>query len=283
MSQAQIEIKTLFTPDPTRAFADYSKAVAQFCKTAQDGLARVNRLFQAAASANPAGSGQGGPGKTISTWQGEFNRVITGLEAGWKGWSAGMADAFSSVFEKAVGTILNSVINAFVEMGVRYVSTKLLMSATDSLIAEKTQSENAATTASGIPAGMSQAGAQGGWYGLAAYIALFVGGLAALTALTSNARESGGPVLAGLPYVVGEKRPELFVPGQDGHILPSVPAALDLDRSSSSFSSSSSTNIHFAGVMDSEALAIKGLSGKRGRKFLLDFNKGTVREVHGRG
>jgi len=36
-------------------------------------------------------------------------------------------------------------------------------------------------------------------------------------------RERGGPVKAGSPYVVGEKRPELFVPGMNGNILPSVP------------------------------------------------------------
>jgi hypothetical protein len=30
-------------------------------------------------------------------------------------------------------------------------------------------------------------------------------------------------VSAGKPYVVGEKRPELFVPNQNGTIIPSVP------------------------------------------------------------
>lgn len=38
-------------------------------------------------------------------------------------------------------------------------------------------------------------------------------------------RANGGPVRAGRPYVVGEKRPELFVPSQSGTILPSVPGA----------------------------------------------------------
>lgn len=37
-------------------------------------------------------------------------------------------------------------------------------------------------------------------------------------------REAGGPVRAGRPYVVGEKRPELFVPKTDGTILPRVPS-----------------------------------------------------------
>lgn len=37
-------------------------------------------------------------------------------------------------------------------------------------------------------------------------------------------RASGGPVSAGQPYIVGEKRPELFVPNTSGTILPSVPS-----------------------------------------------------------
>jgi tape measure domain-containing protein len=36
-------------------------------------------------------------------------------------------------------------------------------------------------------------------------------------------RAAGGPVQKGKAYVVGEKRPELFVPDQSGSILPSVP------------------------------------------------------------
>lgn len=37
-------------------------------------------------------------------------------------------------------------------------------------------------------------------------------------------RAAGGPVSKGRPYIVGEKRPELFVPNQDGTILPKVPS-----------------------------------------------------------
>ena len=36
-------------------------------------------------------------------------------------------------------------------------------------------------------------------------------------------RANGGPVTAGQPYIVGERRAELFVPDSNGHILPSVP------------------------------------------------------------
>ena len=37
-------------------------------------------------------------------------------------------------------------------------------------------------------------------------------------------REFGGPVKAGQPYIVGEKRPELFVPDTNGTIIPNLNA-----------------------------------------------------------
>lgn len=40
---------------------------------------------------------------------------------------------------------------------------------------------------------------------------------------TILARQHGGPVERGKPYIVGEKRAELFVPGQSGRIEPRVP------------------------------------------------------------
>jgi hypothetical protein len=38
-------------------------------------------------------------------------------------------------------------------------------------------------------------------------------------------RAAGGPVKAGMPYIVGEKRPEVFVPNQNGTIIPSISRA----------------------------------------------------------
>lgn len=38
----------------------------------------------------------------------------------------------------------------------------------------------------------------------------------------SGTRASGGPVTAGMPYIVGEHRPEVFVPDSNGRILPRV-------------------------------------------------------------
>ena len=45
----------------------------------------------------------------------------------------------------------------------------------------------------------------------------------AITSVFGGFRAGGGPVQAGKAYVVGEKRPELFVPGTSGSIVPRIP------------------------------------------------------------
>lgn len=54
-----------------------------------------------------------------------------------------------------------------------------------------------------------------------------------------KARANGGPVVAGRPYVVGEHRPELFVPKVDGMILPKVPGPPKLNLGEGAAGSSS--------------------------------------------
>lgn len=54
-------------------------------------------------------------------------------------------------------------------------------------------------------------------------------GFAQVKAIRATNREFGGPVRAGEPYIVGERRPELFVPSQSGHIVPRVPSAYGRD------------------------------------------------------
>ena len=53
-------------------------------------------------------------------------------------------------------------------------------------------------------------------------------------------RAQGGPVSAGTPYIVGENRPELFVPDSAGRILPRVPS------SGNGAAGSQDTHYHFA-------------------------------------
>jgi hypothetical protein len=49
----------------------------------------------------------------------------------------------------------------------------------------------------------------------------------------TNRREFGGPVSKGRAYIVGERRPELFVPNTNGVILPQLPS---MDYSGTSMS-----------------------------------------------
>lgn len=61
-------------------------------------------------------------------------------------------------------------------------------------------------------------------------------------------REHGGPVKPGQPYIVGEKRAEVFVPDQAGTILPRVPDARSIGSAlSGSAGSTTIVNINFAG------------------------------------
>lgn len=67
-------------------------------------------------------------------------------------------------------------------------------------------------------------------------------------------RAAGGPVRAGQPYIVGEKRPEVFVPDSAGTILPSVPSAAQMARAGSATSFAPVYNIDARGA-DAAAVA----------------------------
>ncbi len=60
------------------------------------------------------------------------------------------------------------------------------------------------------------------------------GGLSSFSSLLGF-RADGGPVSAGKPYIVGERRPELFIPNTSGMIVPEVPVAKSSGGSSFSF------------------------------------------------
>jgi hypothetical protein len=78
-----------------------------------------------------------------------------------------------------------------------------------------------------IFSGASQIGQKGGF--LKGLAGIFTGlgslGLGGFGGLFPG-RASGGSVIKDKPYIVGENRPELFVPDQSGFIIPEVPAGL---------------------------------------------------------
>jgi len=67
----------------------------------------------------------------------------------------------------------------------------------------------------------------GGGGGLSGLLGTVAGGLTNPVGLAAEilaGRENGGPVLAGHPYIVGERRPELFIPDTSGTIVPNLAA-----------------------------------------------------------
>ena len=68
-------------------------------------------------------------------------------------------------------------------------------------------------------------GGGGGDFGILGSLLGIGGGFGTKTGFMDmlTGRATGGPVTKGQPYIVGEKRPELFIPNQSGRIIPSVP------------------------------------------------------------
>ncbi|HEY4268419.1 MAG TPA: hypothetical protein VGM94_09535 [Galbitalea sp.] len=86
-------------------------------------------------------------------------------------------------------------------------------------------------------------------------------------------RATGGPVRAGQPYIVGEHRPELFVPDANGRILPRVPSAMSGPISSAgqrtalTITNWQTGTGYFEDVADSRVGAQRGLDGMQNRAF----------------
>lgn len=104
----------------------------------------------------------------------------------------------------------------FADLALQFIQAKLLAMALGTTMQEAFSSFGGGGASGGaLGAIFGMMGKSGGGAG---------GGLGGLIsgALSAFGRESGGPVSANRPYVVGEKRAEVFVPKQAGMILPST-------------------------------------------------------------
>ena len=59
---------------------------------------------------------------------------------------------------------------------------------------------------------------------------------------TIEPKAMGGPVAAGTPYIVGERGPELFVPGAAGGIVPGMGGGMTMVVNNNQVNQSSTTN-----------------------------------------
>jgi hypothetical protein len=188
-----------------------------------------------------------------TSFSSQFRIALTEIKDQWGSWAQQAAGTFKTVFNTSVQsisqgitglimkttswrdalmqigtTILTSIVSSIVEVGVRWVATQIMMMLFGKAMA-------AASTAALVPIAAAQSAI---WSAPAtlATIATF-GGAATMapplimaaqgiTLASAVAREHGGPVESGVPYIVGERRAELFVPRTAGTIMPSVPRAM---------------------------------------------------------
>lgn len=158
------------------------------------------------------------------------SNALTGIITG----STSASDAMRSIGM----TVLNSVVNSFVQMGVEWVKSAIMgQTATTAAVAASTTAQAAgiatttatstaaaaATTAAWTPAAiMSSVASFGG------AVAIGLGAMAGILAL-SGKRKNGGPVTAGGMYQVGEGgMPEIYqastgkqymIPGDNGRVI----------------------------------------------------------------
>ncbi|ENZ8580489.1 tape measure protein [Klebsiella aerogenes] len=158
------------------------------------------------------------------------SNALTGIVTG----SMSANDAMRSIGM----TVLNSVINSFVQMGIEWVKSAILgQSATTAAVAASTTAQvagittqtaastaaAATTTAAWTPAALMSSIASWG-----AAVAIGVGAMAGVMALAGK-RKNGGPVSAGGMYQVGEGgMPEIYqastgkqymIPGDNGRVI----------------------------------------------------------------
>lgn len=158
------------------------------------------------------------------------SNALTGIVTG----SMSASDAMRSIGM----TVLNSVVNSFVQMGIEWVKSAIMgQAATTAAVAASTTAQAAgiatttatstaaaaATTAAWTPAAiMSSVASFGG------AVAIGLGAMAGILAL-SGKRKNGGPVSAGGMYQVGEGgMPEIYqastgkqymIPGDNGRVI----------------------------------------------------------------
>lgn len=157
------------------------------------------------------------------TFSGEFKRVTTDLGNEWGSWAQQVANSFKTVFDTAISsisqgitglimgtmswgqalrqigtTILTTVVEAIIRMGVQWVMTHVLMRsamvathATETAISSSKKAQDASNFAVSATAGAGTAGAQGGYVGIIIYLAVLAAAIGAIAAMASGFSEGG--------------------------------------------------------------------------------------------
>ena len=120
--------------------------------------------------------------------------------------------------------MLEGMTESLIKLGLQFIETTILRHFFDQQSnSEQTKgfSEAQIVRQAAIGQAAAEAATSAAWGGPAAAVEAAAITLAALEGITML--ERGGDTQPGKAYIVGEKRPELFVPGVSGHVYPQVP------------------------------------------------------------
>ena len=194
-----------------------------------------------------AGDGEGSEGSYWEKWLAGAEEALTTFDElannVIENFSAGFGSAFEAMVFDAenLGESLKgmaegmarSVVNALGQMAAQwlaYQAVQMLVGKTtqasaagaktfEAMAAQQMAALNAFAATAAIPiVGPAMAPAAAG--AALAATSPFVATVASLSAAAVGARADGGPVTQGMPYLIGERGPELFVPGTSGAVLP---------------------------------------------------------------
>lgn len=194
-----------------------------------------------------AGDGEGSEGgywekwlagaeEALTTFDELANNVIDNFATGFGGAFEAMIFDAESLGESLKGMaegMARSVVNALGQMAAQwlaYQAVQMLVGKTtaasaagaqtfEAMAAQQMAALNAFASTAAIPiVGPAMAPAAAG--AALAATSPFVATVASLSAAAVGARADGGPVSQGMPYLIGERGPELFVPGTSGAVVP---------------------------------------------------------------
>lgn len=193
-----------------------------------DGSQRLTMGQGAEAGAQSFVMSLGTQGEQVAAaMQSSIGATVQGISDGIFGWITG-AQTFGDTLRGLGSTLLQTFLDTIVQMGVQWVINAALakgsLISTFMIAAGLRKAETAdviANETAKTPSIMANAaGSSVSSFGLAAVLG--IAALVAVMAAFGGFRERGGDVQAGRAYVVGEKRPEVFVPDQPGRIIPSL-------------------------------------------------------------
>ena len=137
------------------------------------------------------------------------NQVIAGAEAIGGAFSESFKGIMSGAMsaQEALASFFQSVADHFLDMAAQMIAKWIQLTILNSVLRL-------------FPGGSGVGASSNGMFGTGAPTEAFAGGGIFSGAGPYQFRANGGPVTSGSPYIVGERGPELFVPGRSGTIVP---------------------------------------------------------------